>query len=114
MFGANFAEHFGIPNLDFPLQGADVQGGLFGPNAPAQALVGSQPLGPQSTEPSPQSPSAGVSATAPQPQPQPASPMASPLQPGAAPQQPGMQPQTPQQQPAPIAGQGSPLGAPPL
>lgn len=34
MFGSNFDANFGIPQQpQFPFQGADSQGGLFGPNA---------------------------------------------------------------------------------
>lgn len=112
MFGPNFAEHFGIPNLEFPMQGIDPQGGLFGPNAPNEALIGSQPLGPQSTAPSPSAPSAGLQGAA-QPAPEPApptaaSPLGNPMQAGAQPMQ------QPQQPTAPIAGMGSPLGMPQL
>lgn len=33
MFGSNFLQNFGIPNWqDFPLQGTDAQGGMFGYN----------------------------------------------------------------------------------
>jgi hypothetical protein len=109
MFGADFAQHFGIP--EFPFSGVDAQGGLFGANAPDQALIGSQQLGPQSTAPPPQAPAAGIGGPMASPSP---SPLANPLQAGQL--QPGtpMLEGQPQQPTAPAAGQGSPLGKPGL
>lgn len=43
MFGDNPFKNFGIP--DFPFDGIMAQGGMFGPNAPAQDLPGSQMMG---------------------------------------------------------------------
>ena len=103
MFG-NFAQNFG---LNFPLQGADVQGGMFGQNAPAPdpGAQGGLPA------PAPQpnaGPAAGMAAPSAGPQP---SPLASPLGPG---QQQQPQPSLPDQAAAPAVGVGSPLGKPVL
>ncbi len=119
MFG-DFFQNFG---LNFPMQGADPQGGLFGDDAP---VVGQPPLGgpaapggagtgrtgPNTVAPTgPALPgsieaplvsqnAAGAGSPAPAPSPTP-SPFASPLAPG---QSPPAQPQPPQGDSAPAAG----------
>jgi hypothetical protein len=105
MFG-NFAENFG---LNFPLQGADVQGGMFGQNAPAPETGGASQGGlPAPTPPPAAAPAAGMAAPSAAPQ---SSPLASPLGPG---QQQQPQPSLPDQAAAPAVGVGSPLGKPML
>jgi hypothetical protein len=127
MFG-NFLQNFG---LDFPLQSADAQGGLFGPNAPTPDATLGGPAAPggagMGLDVSPPASSAvkappgitgGAGAMTPPPggnQPQPTSPasfgapgqappspLASPLAPGA-----GSGLNQPVVDPAPAAGIGS-------
>ena len=120
MFG-DFLQQFG---LNFPLQSADVQGGLFGLNAPVPGdpSVGTAPLAPAAGggkgSPAIGNPAAALpdqaiaTPTAPTPAkmtdpaaPQPAqqSPLASPLAPGGG----GFSQNQPQDNPAPAAGVGS-------
>jgi hypothetical protein len=121
MFG-DFLQNF---NLQFPLQGADAQGGLFGQNAPTQdqpplggpAAPGGAGTGLNMAQPASGAGKAPPSVTAPpsggnnlQPVAPPAatappapSPLASPLAPGGGS---GFQGQ-PQNDPAPAAGVGN-------
>lgn len=103
MFG-DFAKNFG---LDFPFQGADPQGGLFGANTgPAiqDSTGGAAPAGPVAGPPAAQAPAAGAMGS----QITNPTPLAGPLSPG--------QPQAPQtqnlseMQGAPAAGVNSPFG----
>lgn len=99
MFG-NFAANFG---LEFPMQGADPQGGMFGPNTPVGPEAAQPGGGLPAPAPQPGSaPAAGMAAPSAAPQ---QSPLANPLGPGQA-----QMPMPEQQGIAPAAGMNSPLG----
>ena len=109
MFGSNFNANFGIP--DFPMQGMDPQGGMFGANQPVIDPAAGAP----SQQPG-QPPAAGLPAAPQQPGIGQPSPMGGGvLSPGAGatPQMPGA-PVASTQGTAPAAGLSSPFGKPQL
>ena len=116
MFGS-FMENFGLNA--FPWDSLDPQGGMFGPNAPQNPLIGSQNAGtaPPGGGGAPAAPGGGNNIQpigAPQPPPAPnatATPQPSPLASSFAPGGSGGTPPA-APAPAPAAGVGSTFGSP--